>query len=157
LCQQAIAALPVGIAISDPQGKVLYVNESFSYRTGYRREEIVGRTCAFLEGPGTDPATRERIHAALRDGVPFEGEILHYRKDGAPFWDRLSLSPIRLPDGRLEGFVSLQSLQYDSYGTAQRMIGINHEVTGLRLLAGPSADAPAPSGDEEPVQRLVSP
>lgn len=44
--------------------------------------------------PGTDRATVQAIRDALDKGLELSVEILNYRKDGTPFWNRLSLIPI---------------------------------------------------------------
>ena len=77
-----------------PDNPVVFANNSFCRLTGYAREEIVGRNCRFLQGPETDPATRQALHDAVRDVVPIETDIRNYRKDGEPFWNRLLMAPV---------------------------------------------------------------
>ena len=50
----------------EPGPRMLFVNEAFERRTGYRRDEVLGRSPRFLQGPGTDPAELRRIGQALR-------------------------------------------------------------------------------------------
>lgn len=114
LREQALAQISQGVLICDEQRRVLYANGSFQGVTGYAEEEMLGRTCAILQGPETDPRTIAAIRAALEERRPFDGEILNYRKDGTKFWNELSIVPISSP-----------------YGGA-RFLGIQRDVTARK-------------------------
>ncbi len=45
---------------------------------------------------------------ALNAGEPFEGEILNYRKDGTPFWNELSIAPLRGGEAEPLRFIGIQ-------------------------------------------------
>ncbi len=87
---------------------IAFANDAFSELTGYRREELLGRNCRLLQGPGTDPALTALMRRAVRDGQPIEVEILNYRKDGSPFWNALHISPVRDAAGGISHFFSSQ-------------------------------------------------
>lgn len=107
LQEKALEAIAQGVLICDEKRRILYANAAFTRITGYRAEEMVGQDCKLLQGPGTDPVTLDALRAAVRSGQPFEGEILNYRKDGTPFWNALSISPIRDSQGRVIRFIGL--------------------------------------------------
>jgi PAS domain S-box-containing protein len=108
LRELALGEVSQGVLICDADHSIIYANESFTAITGHPREEILGSSCdALLRGPETDPETSRQILAALDAGQAFEGEILHYRKDGTPFWNDFSLAPIRDPDGGPVRFISI--------------------------------------------------
>ena len=46
---------------------------------------------------------------ALREERPCTVEILNYRRDGTPFWNRLSITPVRDDDGTVSHFIGIQS------------------------------------------------
>jgi signal transduction histidine kinase len=62
-----------------------------------------------LQGAATDPATVAHLRAAITAGEPACVELLNYRKDGTPFQNALSLTPIRAVDGRVTHYVGIQS------------------------------------------------
>lgn len=64
---------------------------------------------SFLQGVGTDPAAVAQLRAAIVAGEPVSVELLNYRKDGTPFQNALSLTPIRAVDGRVTHYVGIQS------------------------------------------------
>jgi two-component system, cell cycle sensor histidine kinase and response regulator CckA len=109
------AALDVaddGIVISDarkPDIPIIYVSPSFERLVGYKAEEIIGRNCRMVQGPGTDREVIRRISVALKEGKIFQGGILNYRKDGTPFWNFLRIAPIRGAAGEVTHFVGTQT------------------------------------------------
>lgn len=95
LRERALGEVSQGVIICDEHRHIIYANPSFASISGYEQDEILGKKCSILQGPGTDPATIVRIRTALDAHLPFEGEILNYRKDGTPFWNELALTPFR--------------------------------------------------------------
>ncbi len=108
----AISHLKSGVLETDPNlpdNPIIFGNPGFWAMTGYGPEEVLGRNCRFLQGPGTDPAARDAIRAAISTSRVFQGEVLNYRKDGTPFWNELTISPVYDQNGALINFVGLQS------------------------------------------------
>jgi phosphoserine phosphatase RsbU/P len=119
LKDRALAAAGEGITIADarlPDMPLIYVNPAFEQVTGYSREEALGYNCRFLQGPDTDPKAAETIRKAIREQRGCVVEILNYRKDGTPFWNRLTITPV-----------------YDAAGTVTHFIGVQSDVTARRL------------------------
>ncbi|QDG78623.1 diguanylate cyclase [Labrenzia sp. PHM005] len=97
------------IVFTDPQGKVLWVNEPFRSMTGYSLSEILGKKPgSLLQGPDTDPNTVSEISQALRSQVAIDCEILNYTKNGESYWIDLTITPVRNHDGVLTHFMSIE-------------------------------------------------
>jgi len=109
---RAIQAVSQGILISDalsPDDLVIYASPGFTRLTGYEGEEIVGRNCRLLQGPGTDPASIAVLRDAIRERRSCVVELLNYRKNGTSFWNSLAISPVRDADGQVTHFVGVQT------------------------------------------------
>jgi PAS domain S-box-containing protein len=101
----------IGITISDPNqpdNPLVYVNDGFLELTGYDREEVIGRNCRFLQGPNTDDATVQKLGRAIDAEEATSVEMLNYRADGEPFWNLLTVTPIRRDDGTLSHYLAFQ-------------------------------------------------
>jgi len=108
----ALAACAEGISIADatqPDYPLIYVNRGFEKLTGYSASEVCGTNCRFLQGKDTDLAAIEEIRNAINEKRECVVEILNYRKNGEPFWNRLSIAPIRNEAGDVTHFMGIQS------------------------------------------------
>ncbi|MBC7441082.1 MAG: EAL domain-containing protein [Ramlibacter sp.] len=108
LLARAFAATSQASLITDSQQRILHVSSSFSAITGYDEAELLGLNCRILQGPGSDPGVTAAIRRALSCGEAYEGDILNYRKDGSPFWNSLSIRPLRDESGTVTHFVGVQ-------------------------------------------------
>ena len=112
LKDRALDAAAEGITIADarkPDRPLIYVNQGFERLTGYARESVLGTNCRFLQGTDTDPETVAVIRRAVEEGHECVVELLNYRKDGTPFWNRLSITPITDQAGTVTHFIGVQS------------------------------------------------
>ena len=110
LDQDPFAASGPGVTIADSTGvrPFIYVNDAFTTLTGYPRDMILGRNCRFLQGPDTDPRDVDRLREALRSGTDVSVVLRNYRKDGSPFWNEVSISPLLGATGRITHWVGTQ-------------------------------------------------
>lgn len=112
LYKRALAATSCGIVISDacqPNNPIIYCNPAFEKITGYSQEEAIGHNCRFLQGPDTDPKVIEKIRQSIREGQECQVVLKNYRKDGTPFWNELTISPVRDASGCLTHFIGVQT------------------------------------------------
>ena len=80
--------------IDGPGPRIVFVNEAFERRTGWKREEVIGRTPRLLQGPATQRAELDRIRRAMQAWEPVRAELINYTKDGQPFWVELDIVPL---------------------------------------------------------------
>jgi PAS domain S-box-containing protein len=55
----------------------------------------VGKTCKFLQGPGTQQAALKALHTAVREQRKVTISLINYRQDGQPFRNVVECSPVR--------------------------------------------------------------
>jgi PAS domain S-box-containing protein len=98
-----------GVIISDPEGKIEWINDAFLKISGYNLEEIKGKKPKeFLHGPETDMMVSEKIGDALRKMLPVEETVINYSKSGRKYYTQLQVNPIFNEDGALLNFIALQ-------------------------------------------------
>lgn len=88
---------------------IVDVSRGFCRLTGYCEADVMGRSCDFLQGSETDQAVVRKIGQALQNGHAFQGELLNYRKDGTPFWNKLTITPMPDVNGEIEYFMGIQT------------------------------------------------
>jgi PAS domain S-box-containing protein len=103
---------PQSVVISNPElpdNPLVFVSEAFTEQTGFPADETLGRNCRFLQGPGTDPQAIYTIRIGLQRRIGFEVDLLNYRRDGSPFWNRLRIRPQYDLKHRLVFFIGCQN------------------------------------------------
>jgi PAS domain S-box-containing protein len=109
---QALEESTVGITIADADQDdlpIVYANEGFARVTGYPTGRVLGDNCRFLQGEETDEATVAEIREAIESNTPIRTEILNYRADGTPFWNKLTIAPVTGAAGEeVTHFVGIQ-------------------------------------------------
>jgi PAS domain S-box-containing protein len=83
--------------------------------TGYATEEAVGRNCRFLQGEDRDQPALEDLRVAIREGETCRVVLRNHRKDGALFYNELTVSPV-----------------FDDGGRTARFVGVLNDITEIR-------------------------
>jgi PAS domain S-box-containing protein len=117
----AMGTISQGVLITGPDRRLVFVNRAFLDLTGYEESEVLGQTCAFLQGPGTDREMIRTISAALAENREFSGEILNYRKSGEVWWNDLTITPVFGEDGTLSHFIGVTKNISESKLAQQRL------------------------------------
>ena len=110
LFAQMLEAANVGVIVVDPHQPdhtILFANPAATAMTGYSPNELAGRDYDLLFGPGTEPKAIDDLRHAREARRPIHATLLHYRKDGTPFWVDLYSSPVRGSDRSLSGFICI--------------------------------------------------
>lgn len=121
-----------GVSLTDPDQEdnpLVYVNEAFEKITGYKKEEILGKNCRFLQGNDRDQEEVKRLREAIQKRVPIEVDIRNYKKNGELFYNHLAVNPVFDQDGNLLYFLGIQ---YD----VTKQVLAEQEIEKLRQALG---------------------
>nr|AML79010.1 putative LOV domain-containing protein [Geranium carolinianum] len=91
-----------------PDCPIIYASSGFFTMTGYSSKEVIGRNCRFLQGAETDEKEVNKIRDAVKNGKSYCGRLLNYKKDGTPFWNLLTVTPIKDDSGKVIRFIGMQ-------------------------------------------------
>ncbi len=105
--QTAIEQADESILITDTRGTILYVNPAFIRTSGFTRAESVGRHISFLASERQDRKFYRAMVAKIMAGRMWKGRFLRSRKDGTPFDEEATISPIRNNKGVITNYVAL--------------------------------------------------
>ncbi|ONK68767.1 uncharacterized protein A4U43_C05F15790 [Asparagus officinalis] len=109
--KDALSTLQQTFVVSDatrPDCPIMYASAGFFSMTGYSAKEVIGRNCRFLQGPDTDQTELEKIRQAVRSGKSYCGRLLNYKKNRTPFWNLLTITPIRDDSGKVIKYIGMQ-------------------------------------------------
>ena len=98
------------VIVTNASREIVWVNEAFERRTGYKLNEVLGlRPGSLLQGDQTDSLTKNAIKSALDSGHGIQCEILNYDRNGTPYWVEMDIQPTRDASGRISGYMAVQA------------------------------------------------
>lgn len=98
------------VIITDHQGRIEWVNESYCRLTGSRLAEVAGRPLPeLLVSPDSDPAAVGQISTALRDREPISIDVVQQAQAGRRFYVHLDVQPIINDEGLAENFIAIET------------------------------------------------
>ena len=96
-----------GIIITDTNGTILNVNDSFARITGYSREEVLGQNPRLLKSGRQDNAYYTGMWHDLVDKGHWYSEIWNKRKNGEIYAEMLTITAVYGGDGKTQHYVAL--------------------------------------------------
>jgi len=96
------------IVITDPTGRIEYVNPAFERCTGYTSAEVIGGTPRILKSGRHDASMYRELWATISAGKTWRGEFLNRRKDGSLYWESTTISPIFGSLGQIQHYVAIK-------------------------------------------------
>lgn len=115
--EQALENTVTGLSIADldaPDAPLVHISPVFEAMTGYRRSEVLGKNCRFLQSATREDPGLSRLRAAVRARERATVIVRNRRKDETPFWNELTVFPL-LANGRPTPYMG----------------GVQHDVTAL--------------------------
>ncbi len=96
-----------GIVITDAEGAIVDVNDTFTRITGYSRAEALGQNPRILKSGRQTPEFYAGMWRALVEKGDWYGEIWNRRKNGDVFAEILTISAVRDGEGKTQNYVAL--------------------------------------------------
>src|SRR6478736_6939739 len=102
LFYDAFNASPVGIAVENLEGQLLFVNPAFCSMLGFSEQEMTSKHCVQFSPP-EDAEKDWTLFQQLRAGSidHYQLEKRYFRGDGSMVWGHLSISLLKIPPSPL--------------------------------------------------------
>ncbi len=108
-----------GTAISDLDGNLIYVNESFAKMHDYSTDEIIGKNLSIFHNDEQIPAINKLNESLRRNGHYSAEKVWHMRKDGTVFPTLMNAAIIKDDNGR-PMFLSATAIDITELEMAQK-------------------------------------
>ncbi|MDR3580943.1 MAG: response regulator [Oryzomonas sp.] len=105
LLSNALEHSPSMVLITDTAGTIEYVNRKFCEMTGFEVNEAVGQTPRIIKSDETPAEVYQELWSSILQGNEWHGSMLNRKKNGELFWENVSISPLKAPDGSLLKFI----------------------------------------------------
>lgn len=135
LLQLVIDASNDGIVVAEQEGDdniLIYANRAFERLSGYAVDDILYQDCRFLQAGDRDQPGLDAIRQAVREHRPCRQVIRNYRKDGTPFWNELSITPVLNEADQLTYYIGIQKDVTEQVEAEQRVRELEAELAGVK-------------------------
>jgi PAS domain S-box-containing protein len=96
------------VMITNIDGFIEYVNEAFVKLTGYSESEVLGKKPNFLKSGVHPDDFYKELWTTIISGQQWHGEFQNLKKDGSPYWEKASISPILNRQGEIGHFIAVK-------------------------------------------------
>ncbi|MBN1798625.1 MAG: PAS domain S-box protein [Spirochaetales bacterium] len=125
---------PISIIITDRNGIIEYINPEFIRVRGYSPQEVIGKKVSILKSNYHPAEFYNHIQEALvRDGE-WSGEIYNKKKSGKLYWESVTISSVRDPNGEITNFIAIQEDITEKKQTQEQLKRLREKETLLREI-----------------------
>ncbi len=104
----AVEQSPATVVITDIHGSIEYVNPKFTHLTGYSFNEALRHNPRILKSGKQSPEFYRELWQTIISGKEWRGEFHNKKKNGEPYWESASISPIKNDKGEITHFVAVK-------------------------------------------------
>lgn len=104
----ALESTPIGATITDPEGRIEWVNPAFLRLTGYRVVDLLGQNVSVLKSGQHSPEEYREIWQTISRGLTWRGTLINKRKDGTLYHESQTITPITGDDGTIQYYVAFK-------------------------------------------------
>jgi PAS domain S-box-containing protein len=101
-----------GIIITDRDANIIWANPAFYKISGYPLDEVIGQNTRILKSGRHPSEFYAKLWKTITSGQVWQGEMINRRKDGQPYFEEQTISPVQ-----------------DSHGEITHFIAIKHDIT----------------------------
>lgn len=96
-----------GVAVTDSEGNIEWVNQAFTAITGYDANEVIGKNPRILKSERHTNQFYRKMWSSLIERGQWQGEIWNRKKDGETYPEWLTISAIKDDHGNVVQYVSI--------------------------------------------------
>lgn len=95
------------VVITNPDGKIVYVNPAFEKSTGYKREEVIGHYPSIISSDLHEKSFFKELWTTISSGNVWRNRIINRHKDGHLLHEQATITPVKNPNGEIVNYVQI--------------------------------------------------
>jgi len=135
LLATAVEQSAESVLITDPEGRIEYVNPAYERITGYSREEVLGKSPGILKSGQTEPYQYKLLWETITSGKVWRGKIVNKKKDGSLFTEEMTIAPVKDGQGRITHFVAVKR-DITRQNQLKKIVRQTQKMQAIGTLAG---------------------
>lgn len=122
-----------GIVITDPEVRIIELNDTFCAITGHARDDMIGKNPSFRASGMQDDKFYREMWRSLEKNDFWSGRLWSTRKSGEKYAEQITISVIRDDYGRIKNYVGIFSDVTDqaAYQEELERLALHDDLTGL--------------------------
>ncbi len=93
---------------TDLNGKIIYASERFCKISGYKPEELIGKTHNIVRHPDTPKELYKKMWERISKDKTWAGELKNRKKNGGYYWVKAVVMPLYNHQGKKVGYTSIR-------------------------------------------------
>jgi phosphoserine phosphatase RsbU/P len=107
IMHRAVEQSASAVVITDPDGRIEYVNPKYTELTGFSSEELINQNPRMLQSGTMTAEQYQSMWSSLIETGEWRGELKNKKKNGVYYWVRESISAIKNSQGEITHFLSI--------------------------------------------------